>query len=757
MAIERRRTSASSGVRSGTRTPYRTDVRRTLPVGPGPADGHLPYHPPLRGRVGACVPTPKLPALTAFSPPSLCVPPGGLAGPGAWCAGPPPASSVVRGAVSRRAWSGRFVPPFSCCCGPVSLSPLSVMSRDIVDGCFKTSETDRATQLTDVSRHHEPTESFPTERSGVQSRHALGKGHRISDDDPVAGTSSQRSVLGTLRHWYTPAAIFPSLHHYKSSFAGADALAAVTLLAIAVPEQLATSRLAGMPPVTAFYAFIAGTLLFAILGSNPQLSVGADSTIAPLFAVGIAHLASTDSARYIDLVGILAVMTGVIVVLVGLLRLGWIANFLSAPIITGFLAGVAGIIVVHQLPDLLGLSSISGSTLHRIGTVAGRLDHTNGWAFGIGVITFVVVAAAERVNRKLPGALVALIGSTIVVGTLGLHSHGVAVLGSFAHGAPRFGLEGLSWSALGSVIPIAAVVALVVLSQSAATTRAFADQGGYEVDVGRDFVGVGAGSILAGLCGSFPVNASPARTAIVASSGGRTQAAGLGAAAALALLIPASSLLKDVPLATLAGVLIFVATRIFHIRDVVSIAHFDLFEFGLTVITLLTVALVGVEQGIGVAVGLAVLDRTRLTAHPQLHVLGRIAGTTSWAPLSSAANATQVPGVLVVLFATPLWYANAVHFKAEVDRALARAIGTSELLVLDALGMSDIDYTGSRALRGVLDKLDRDHVEVAVARSGSHLRQGLARSGLLERIGSDRFFPSVGEAVTALGPKATDN
>ena len=574
----------------------------------------------------------------------------------------------------------------------------------------------------------------------------------------MTGTRSRRSVLGKLeqKRWHLPAVLFSSLHDYKPSFAAADALAAVTLLAIAVPEQLATSRLAGMPPISAFYAFIAGTVLFALLGSNPQMSVGADSTIAPLFAVGIAHLAPTDSFRYVDMVGILAVMVGVIVALVGLLRLGWIADFLSTPIITGFLAGVAVIIVVHQLPDLLGLSSISGSTLHRIGAVAERLDQTNSWALAIGVVTFVVVAAARRVDRRLPGALFALISSTIVVGVLGLHSHGVAVLGSFAHGAPRFGLVGLSWSALGSVVPVAAVVALVVLSQSAATTRAFADQGGYEVDVGRDFVGVGAGNILAGLCGSFPVNASPPRTAIVASAGGCTQAAGLGAAAALALLVPAAGLLKDVPLATLAGVLIFVATRIFHTRELIAIARFDLFEFGLTVITLLTVALVGVEQGIGVAVGLAVLDRTRLSARPQLHVLGRIAGSTSWAPLSSAANTAQVPGVLVVLFATPLWYANAVHFKAEVDRALARAEGTPELLVLDAMGMSDIDYTGSRALREVLDKLDRDHVEVAVARAGTHLRQGLDRSGLTERIGAERFFPSVGEAVTALGSKGAD-
>ena len=547
--------------------------------------------------------------------------------------------------------------------------------------------------------------------------------------------------------------LFSSLGGYKRSFAGADALAGLTLLAVVVPEQLATSRLAGMPPITAFYAFIAGTLVFALLGSNPQMSVGADSTIAPLFAVGIAHLAPTESARYVDLVGILAVMAGVIVVLVGLLRLGWIADFLSAPIITGFLAGVAVIIVVHQLPDLLGLSSVSGSTLHRIDLVARELNHTNGWTLGIGVVTFAFVAVARLVNHKFPGALLALVGSTIFVGGLELQAHGVSVLGSFAHGAPRFGLVGLSWSALGSVAPVAAVVALVILSQSAATTRAFADQGGYEVNVARDFVGVGAGSVLAGVCGAFPVNASPPRTAIVASAGGRTQAACIAAAVALAALVPAAGLLKDVPLATLAGVLIFVATRIFHGRELVSIARFDRFELVLAVVTLLAVALIGVEQGIGVAVGLAVLDRARLSARPQMHVLGCIPRTTSWAPLSAVGDARQVRGVLVVLFATPLWYANAVHFQAEVDRALTRGEGTPRLLVLDALGMSDIDYTGSRALNEVLDKLEREHIDVAVARAGTRLRQGLRRSGIVARIGSDHFFPSVGEAVTALGPK----
>ncbi len=390
---------------------------------------------------------------------------------------------------------------------------------------------------------------------------------------------------------------------------------------------------------------------------------------------------------------------GVLVVLVGLLRLGWIADFLSKPNITGFLAGVVVTIAVHEVLDLLGLPALGGTTVDRIAAIVGHIDLVNGWALGIGLVVLALVVAAERIDRRLPGALVGLIGSTAVVAAAGLQAHCVAVLGTFAHGAPRVGLMDLSWGTVGSVLPLAASVALVVLTQSATTTRAFAERGRYEVDVNRDFLGVGAGSIAAGLAGSFPVKASPPRTAAVVSAGGRTQAAGLGAAAAVVVLVLAAGLLRDVPEATLAAVLVFVAARIFPVRDLIAIGRFELFEAGLAAITLLTVALVGVEQGIAAAVGLATLDRTRLSARPQLHVLGRIAGTTSWAPLSSAERTAQVPGVLVVLFATPLWCANAVHFRTQLGAAQARAIRPPlRLVVLDAIGMSDVDYTRSQSL-----------------------------------------------------------
>ena len=546
----------------------------------------------------------------------------------------------------------------------------------------------------------------------------------------------------------------PTLNGYRRGWLGPDALAAITLLVIAVPEQLATSRLAGMPPVTGLYAFIAGSVVFALLGTSPRISVGADSTIAPLFAAGIGVFASVGSARYGNLVGILAVMAGLIVAAVWLLRLGWIAEFLSEPIIAGFLAGIGVVIVVHQLPDLLGVAGGGSSTLGRIKQLADQLHGTCAWTVVIGLGVFLAVTASERLSRRAPAALVALAAATGLVAIFGLQHHGVAILGHVAHGAPRIGLRGLSLHALGEVAPVAAIIALVIVTQSAATARAFESRGsgGRPPDVGRDLLAIGMGSVVAGLAGAFPVNASPPRTAAVAQAGGRSQLTGLLAALAVAALIPAAAVLHDVPVAGLAGILLFIATRIVHVADLRAIARFDRVEFALALITLVTVALLGVEQGIGVAVALAILDRTRLSARPHVHVLGRIQGTTSWAPLGSAEHPVAEPGVVAVLFATPLWYANASHFQDQLMAVLARG-GDPPVrgLVLDALGMSDIDYTGIVTLREVLDRLDTAGVDFAFARAGERVRDELRRAGLTpDRIPDSRFFPDVDAAVTAL-------
>jgi MFS superfamily sulfate permease-like transporter len=221
----------------------------------------------------------------------------------------------------------------------------------------------------------------------------------------------------------------------------------------------------------------------------------------------------------------------------------------------------------------------------------------------------------------------------------------------------------------------------------------------------------------------------------------------------VALFVPAAGVLENVPLAALAGILVYVAARIVRVDDLVAIARFDRFEFALTLVTLLTVAFVGIEQGLAVAVVLAILDRTRRSARPHMHVLGRIPGTTSWVPLSADPDAEQERGVLVLLFGAPLWYANAAHFRAELEEALPRAIGEAQVVILDAIGMSDVDFTGARALARTLDELEQRRITFAVARAGPQVDRSLARGGLLDRIGAAGVYPSVGEAVAALRPE----
>ena len=343
---------------------------------------------------------------------------------------------------------------------------------------------------------------------------------------------------------------------------------------------------------------------------------------------------------------------------------------------------------------------------------------------------------AERIDRKLPGALVGLVGSTLVVGARPPEAHGVAVLGTVAHDAPQVGLTDLSWSTLGQVFPIAGVVALVVVSQSAATTRAFADQGEYPVDVNRDFVGVGASGSCRGCSGpSPPTPARPGPRRWPRPGAAPTVRPGGGGGRDV-LVVPAAGLLTDVPLVTLAAILIYVATRIFHVKALVAVLRFDKWEFALAMVTLVTVALVGVEQGIGVAVGLAILDRTRRSAHPLTYVLGKVDGTTSWEPLGHPDHPVAVPGVVVVTLVSPLYYANADHVRTEIRAALRRHARADVAAWCSTPTPSATSTSPAPAWCGtLLDELDRARVTLAVARAVGGAPRSLSRSGLGARIG----------------------
>jgi SulP family sulfate permease len=556
-------------------------------------------------------------------------------------------------------------------------------------------------------------------------------------------------------------AVLPTLQGYKISWLTADITAGVTLVAIAVPEQMATAHLANMPAVAGFYAFIAGSLLFALFGRHPRMSVGADSTIAPVFAAGVTALAATGSATYTHLVSATAMVVGGLLVVAGLLRLGWIADFFPLPVVTGVLAGIGVEILVKQVPTVLGLPGGGTTTIGRVRDVVDQLGKFNGWSFGIAAGVLAIVVTAEKLDRKAPGALVAVVGATVVVSVGKLAGHGVHVVGAVQASLPQLALPEATAHQLGALASTAVTVAFLCIVQTSATVRAspVSLQGPGEQAKANDFnvdlLAVGAGSLVAGLAGSFAVNASPPRTAVLGSAGAKSQVAGLVAVGTVVIvLLFATSLLKDLPEAALGAILIFVASRLFHFGELRSIMRFGLFEFALALITLAIVVLVGIEQGVVAAALLALAQRTRLAARPRDAVLGREVGTDHWVQTDIGRPTEQLPGILVYLLYAPLWYGNATHVIERVRSDIASEASPVHHLVVDANAVADVDYTGAKAFSEFVAELKQRGISVTLARVSHLVHHDLKRSGLLATIGPDHLFASVEEAVGSLGGQA---
>jgi high affinity sulfate transporter 1 len=529
-------------------------------------------------------------------------------------------------------------------------------------------------------------------------------------------------------------------------------LAGLTLVAVALPSQMATARLADLPVATGLYAFVAGSLLYAMLGTNPHLSVGADSTIAPVLATAAAGVAVVGTTRYAATMALSALLVGVLLIVVGALRLGWVAEFLSTPVITGVLAGIAVEIVVRQLPVILGVKAGGTTTISRLRQLATQVSHTNGWTVGIALGVLALVFTGERVDRRLPGALVGLVLSIVAVDSLGLASHhGVTVVGTVHGGLPQLHLLSPSWSQLGSLAGAAFTVAFVCIAQTAATLRGSRAGAPAANDFNRDLVGVGAGSIAAGLLGAFAVDASPPNTAIMATSGSRSQLANVMAAlVVLVVVLVATAPLAHLPEATLGATLVFISTKLFRAGELRKVLRFDRLEFALATTTLVVVALVGIEQGVALAVVLTLADRTRRSARPRDTVLGRQPGTDHWVPDDVGQSTEHVPGVVVYLMYAPLWYANADYFRLRVRHFVDSAPAPVHALVIDADAISDIDYTGLQALRDLTAELAQLGVVVGIARSSHLVHHDLKRGALLQPLGPGHIFSSVEAAVTAL-------
>jgi SulP family sulfate permease len=547
--------------------------------------------------------------------------------------------------------------------------------------------------------------------------------------------------------------VFRSFASYHPAFLTQDLVAGLTLAAIVIPEQMATARLGGFTPLIGFFAFLGGSLAFAVFGSNRYLSCGGDSTITPIFAGGLALLAVSGSPDYAMLAVALAFIVGLFLVIGGICRLGWIADLLSIPVTSGFLVGISAHILISQLPAVLGLPAPSGSMLAHLAALIAGLGHSNPFTLAIGLGVLAIIAVSEKINARIPGALIGLIAASAAVVGMGLEGRGVPVLGVISVGLPKLAPPDVAIGQWLRLVPLGLIIAVVVMVQTAATTRSFPPDADEPPDVDRDFVGVGAGSILSGLFGAFAVDASPPRTAIVYETGGRSQFAGLVAAAiVVALAAFGAALLRHVPQAALSGVLLFVALRIIRVRQIVAIYREAFGEFLLVVSTAAAIIVLPIEQGVAAGIALSLLHGIWSMTRGRVIVFERVPGTSVWWPPSPHAAGEKVPGIMVAGFAAPLSFLNAYGFRRDLLDAVQGSRQKTRLIVLEATGILEIDFTAAQILSGLIRKCHADGIVFALSRLESiRAQEAVARFGIDALLGPNRIFRSVEEAIRALG------
>jgi high affinity sulfate transporter 1 len=535
----------------------------------------------------------------------------------------------------------------------------------------------------------------------------------------------------------------------------ADIAAGVTLAALGIPEVMGYTKIAGMPVVTGLYTILLPIAVFAVLGSSRHLVVGADSATAAILAAGLAGMAPIASPEYVALAGMLAIITGCVLILARLVRLGFIADFLSRAVLIGFLTGVGIQVAMGQLAGMLGVASPSEGTLRKFGRTLREIPDTSLTTLAVSLSVLVVILGARKIDKRIPGALIAVIGSILVSWHWDLGSHGVAVLGTVPGGLPSFGIPDVTWSQAQRLFATAGAIFIVILAQSAATSRAYAAKYEEPIDENVDLVGLGMASVAAGLSGTFVVNGSPTKTQMVDSAGGRTQLASLTTAAiVLIVLLFLTVPLQYMPSAVLAAVVFLIGVELVDIAGMRLLQRVRPSEFVVASLTATTVVIVGVEQGIILAIVLSIVDHLRRSYRPNDAVLVRLpSGQLKAAPLS--AGVQVAPGLVVYRFATSLYYANANRFNEEILELTEAADPRVLWLCLDAAAMFDVDFTGAETLRSSFSQLDARGVRLVVAEMSDEVRALLDRYGEPPVVPKDAQYETVNDVVDAFGAQPT--
>jgi len=550
-----------------------------------------------------------------------------------------------------------------------------------------------------------------------------------------------------------------SLRGYQRAWLGRDLLAGVTLAAVAIPEVMGYTAIAQTPVVTGLYTILLPLLAFALLGSSKLLVVGGDSATAAILAAGLAGAGiaglQRQSPQWVALCGLTALLTGIILLLARILRLGFLGDFLSASVLIGFLTGVGIQVATGQIPDILGVPKGSGTWFQQqLAWITGIGEAS--WptvAYGLGTIA--IVFLFKLVLPKIPGAIVAVIGLLTVATLTDAPSYGVAVIGAIQGGLPPIGLpQGVGWSDVGALVPTAFACFFIVIAQSAATSRSFALKHGDRADVNRDIVGLSAANLAAGLSGTFVVNGSPTKTQILDGVKGRTQVANLVVVVVtLIVLLFLTGLLTDLPKAVLAGVVFVIGVELIDIKGLVRVSRRRPREVVIAIVTAATVVVAGVGAGIVLALVLSLLDVIQRQYEARaLVVVPKTEGGYTYDDASPGMQ--SAPGLIVFRFDAELFFANASGFTDRVEALVSAAPTPVRWFVLDCTGISDVDYSAGQSLADVTGYLHKRGIHLVLARPEDRFLDTLRRYELLERISPDHIFSDLDKAVAAFGDSA---
>jgi sulfate permease, SulP family len=528
-----------------------------------------------------------------------------------------------------------------------------------------------------------------------------------------------------------------------------DIGAGVTLAALGIPEVMGYSKIAGMPVITGLYTILVPIAVFAVLGSSRHLVVGADSATAATMAAGLSSLAPVASPKYVALAGMLAIITGGMLIVARLVRLGFLVDFLSRSVLIGFLTGVGIQVAMGQVGGMLGVSEGSGGTIRKFVHALANIPDASATTVAVSLSVLAVMIGVKQIDRRIPGALIAVIGAIIVSWAADLASHGVSTLGKVPSGLPSFGFPSVTGSETLALLGTAGAIFLIILAQSAATSRAYATQYRESFDENVDLVGLGAANLAAGLSGTFVVNGSPTKTQMVDSAGGRSQISSLTTAAiVLLVLLFLTGPLQYMPNAVLSSVVFLIGIELIDVKGMHAILRVRLDEFLVAAGTAVLVVGLGVEQGIVGAVIVSMIAHLRRSYRPNDMVLVmRGSGDVKAAPV--APGVVTIPGLIVYRFTNSLYYANASHFQTEILELLDTAEPKVKWLCIDCAAVYDIDYTGERLLHDLHSELQSRGVRVVLSEVPDNVCRLLDRYGLTKLVGTDAFFETVGEVIVA--------